>query len=215
MNTIDYGMLARASALYEAQGFKPIEVPWRITEDILNITKPSHVQNKDYMIQGTDKGLIASGEQGFLYLANKGVLPPGKYQTITPCYRNETHDRYHSKQFMKLELIELLDPCSAIELTNARLMQDAVESMARTAKSVMSNLMNEDLLKYLLIVNTGNFDEIAVPGTQQRDVTIMLDREIELGSYGARRTSFATWIYGTGLAEPRFSKAVNEGLQHL
>lgn len=31
-------------------------------------------------------------------------------------------------------------------------------------------------------------------------------RSIELGSYGARRTDFGTWIYGTGIAEPCFSK---------
>lgn len=33
-------------------------------------------------------------------------------------------------------------------------------------------------------------------------------RTIELGSYGVRRAFFGTWVYGTGIAEPRFSKAL-------
>lgn len=32
---------------------------------------------------------------------------------------------------------------------------------------------------------------------------------IELGSYGARQALFGTWLYGTGLAEPRFSKVLH------
>jgi len=31
---------------------------------------------------------------------------------------------------------------------------------------------------------------------------------IEIGSYGIRSCSFLDWIYGTGLAEPRFSRAL-------
>jgi hypothetical protein len=34
---------------------------------------------------------------------------------------------------------------------------------------------------------------------------IMLDG-IEIGSYGHRTCLFCNWIYGTGLAEPRFSR---------
>jgi hypothetical protein len=31
---------------------------------------------------------------------------------------------------------------------------------------------------------------------------------VEIGSYGIRKTSFLEWIYGTGLAEPRFSRSL-------
>lgn len=34
------------------------------------------------------------------------------------------------------------------------------------------------------------------------------DGEIELGSYGIRTCGFLKWIYGTGVAEPRLSKAI-------
>src|SRR5574343_566742 len=129
MSAISYSLLGQAIELYERRGYRQVEVPWRVTTDILNITRPASSQNKDYIIQGTDKGLIASGEQGFLYLANKGVLPPGKYQTVTPCFRNETHDRYHSKQFMKVELIELLTDLETCELIAARLMQERVAAL--------------------------------------------------------------------------------------
>ena len=52
-----------------------------------------------------NKNLIASGEQGFLYLGLKEYLAPGKYVTLTPCFRNESYDLTHSKNFMKVELI--------------------------------------------------------------------------------------------------------------
>lgn len=32
---------------------------------------------------------------------------------------------------------------------------------------------------------------------------------IEVGSYGIRQYKNLFWVYGTGLAEPRFSQAIN------
>jgi hypothetical protein len=34
---------------------------------------------------------------------------------------------------------------------------------------------------------------------------------IEVGSYGRREVGDFTWVYGTGLALPRFSQALNRG----
>ena len=48
---------------------------------------------------------MASGEQSFLYLYLKNFLPKGKYQTVTPCFREEVFDETHTKYFMKNELI--------------------------------------------------------------------------------------------------------------
>ncbi len=217
MSTIDYSLLAKAILFYENAGFKRIEVPWRVTTDILGITKPPGCENKDYIIQGTDKGLLASGEQGFLYLANKGVLPPGKYQTLTPCFRNETHDRHHSKQFMKLELIDLLTPSAALEFNENRLIQQEVEGMANLAKRAFMALKpNSYLHNKMHIINAYNDDPVAMPASQQRDIVITMESgDVELGSYGARKTSFAAWVYGTGLAEPRFSKAMLQAMFEL
>ena len=207
MNTIDYSFIARAIAFYEALGYKQVEVPWRVSIDTVNITKPASVKKDDYIIAGTGKALLASGEQGLLYLANKGMLPPGRYQTATPCFRNESYDRYHSKQFFKVELIELLTG----EVTGADA-HERVHAMVTDARTLFVQLAGTDNRSKIDAFSPDDVDELAMPNTRPIDLCMIMhdDRNIELGSYGARRTSFASWIYGTGLAEPRFSKALAE-----
>ena len=82
---INYGRLDRSIKYYEENGFKRIESPWTVTKAVSAITKPPG--GKDWEIVGKDKVLVASGEQSFLYLYLKGFLPKGKYQTVTPCFR--------------------------------------------------------------------------------------------------------------------------------
>lgn len=219
MNHIDYQKLGQAQAAYEALGYKPVEVPWRVSIDTINVTKPTHAERDDYVIAGTNKALLASGEQGFLYLLLKGFLPVGKYQTITPCFRNEAHDRYHSKQFMKLELIELLaEPIATNE---------QIEAMLHDALGVFKALSDPTHTRIVYEMTHNGLterhpDPTGVRGTRTYDAQVQMPdlnpdataRCIEIGSYGARRCAFGTWIYGTGLAEPRFSRALAE-LQRL
>lgn len=211
-NCIDYELFGLALAHYRSFMFKQVEVPWWVTSDIANITKPTGVpESSNYKLSVNGKCLIASGEQAFLYLANKGHLPFGKYQTVTPCFRNEAYDAYHSKQFMKLELIELLNPYA---MPNSDVtVQEQVIALASAALSFFKERLHA-VADRVQLVKTGVVDPIAVKGTEQLDIVLALKsgREIELGSYGARATSFATWIYGTGLAEPRCTKAYQEAL---
>lgn len=100
---IDYGRLDRSLNFYEKFGFKRIESPWTVTKAISEITKPK--DKIDWEINGKDKVLVASGEQSFLYLYLKGFLPKGRYQTITPCFREDIFDETHTKYFIKNELI--------------------------------------------------------------------------------------------------------------
>lgn len=83
---IDYGRLDRSLAFYKERGFKRIEAPWTVTKAVSLITKPS--DKKDWEITDKQKVLVASGEQSFLYLYLKSFIPPGQYQTITPCFRD-------------------------------------------------------------------------------------------------------------------------------
>lgn len=204
MNCIDYEQLAYAINLYEGFGYKRIEAPWWVTEDIANITKPTGVsESSNYKLSVNGKCLVASGEQSFLYLANKGFLPAGKYQTVTPCFRNESYDAYHSKQFLKLELINLAEEGVYVS-------QDAVVKVARHALSFFKQAAG-GLATHLRLVSTGVKDPLACAKTEQLDIVFELDgQQVELGSYGARETTFAVWVYGTGIAEPRFSKAVRQ-----
>lgn len=198
MNTVDYGYLSRAQQLYELEGYRSIEVPWRVSAGILEITRPAGSLG-DYLIEGSHKGLIASGEQGFMTLMNKGVLPAGRYQTITPCFRNEPYDDIHSKQFMKLELIEILND-----------KQDNLEEypahMIKAARIVFEKLSGICWDQFSITVQNPD-DPLLVSKAYDIELNIK-GRSIELGSYGVRRAHFGTWVYGTGLAEPRFSKTI-------
>lgn len=60
---------------------------------------------------------------------------------------------------------------------------------------------------YLAIVRQDVNDPLLI-GDQFGIELTLTDRTIELGSYGVRRAFFGTWVYGTGIAEPRFSKAL-------
>jgi len=56
------------------------------------------------------------------------------------------------------------------------------------------------------------FNEIRLKetGKDMFDIDAIINgKSYELGSYGIRDCEFLTWIYGTGLAEPRTSSLLN------
>lgn len=172
---IDYKLIGKAVEYYEGRGFENIEVPWMVTEYVDSITRPSNV--KGLKVPLKEKNLIASGEQGFLYLMLKDFLPKGRYQTTTPCFRQDVYDFTHSKVFMKTELID--------------------------TKNVNENSLEEIITSCLEFFET-LFGKGKVFREQQEDGTIDLTFEgIELGSYGIRKHNHMRWVFGTGLAEPR------------
>ena len=108
MTSVNYKILDRSIDFYESRGYKRVESPWLISEGISDMTRPSfaaqyvvHKEGGNVLGDGKRKALVASGEQSFLYMIAKGYLPPGTYQTITPCFRNEPFDETHVKYFMK------------------------------------------------------------------------------------------------------------------
>ncbi len=189
---INYGLIDLASHHYESHGFKRIESPWLVTPEISDITKApglsSYIVRKDNEIK--EKVFVASGEQSFLYLVNKGFLPEsGRFHTITPCMRNDAFDATHTKYFVKLELIDF----------DSRNEIDAVTEI---------NLMIQTALGFFK--KHADSSKLAVEKTTNTEFPswdILLDG-IEIGSYGYRECLFCNWIYGTGIAEPRFSRLV-------
>jgi hypothetical protein len=184
---IDYKRLDNSINFYEERGFKRIESPWTVTKAISAITKP---QGKtDWEIIGKDKVLVASGEQSFLYLYLKGFIPKGKYQTITPCFREEPFDQTHSKYFMKNELI-ITDNVNEKELINViRFCKEFFESELGINVSILKTDQGYDLEC----------------------------KGIEIGSYGIRSCEYLNWIYATGCAEPRMSiikNMIENGISH-
>ena len=180
---INYQNLADSVEFYKECGYTSIEVPWTVTEYVDNITKPA--DRVHYQLMHNKKCLVASGEQGFLYLYLKDYLPKGKFQTITPCFRDEPYDLFHEKCFMKNELIITDD----------------------TSEKMLNKIIDDARAFFAKIIGC-SIDELQIINTSTDD-TISLDinfKNIELGSYGIRETEFIKWIYGTGCAEPRLSK---------
>ena len=110
---INYYILDKSIQYYEEAGFKRIEAPWTVSEQVDNITKPKDIQS--FQLKHNDKCLVASGEQSFLYLYLKNFLPFGQFQTVTPCFRYESFDFLHTKYFIKNELIKT-DIVTIVEL---------------------------------------------------------------------------------------------------
>jgi hypothetical protein len=180
---IDYNLLASSCDYYEIHNFKRIELPWTVTPEIDDITRPT--DSLPFELKHNGKRLIASGEQGFLYQYCKNYLPLGKFQSVTPCYRFESYNFTHQKNFIKNELI-ITD-----EVNN-----DKLDWIIKTAfnffKLHLPDLFHDNL-KVIKI-------------NDSYDIVLVINKiEYELGSYGIRKCEFLKWIYGTGLAEPRFS----------
>ena len=179
---IDFNLIDKSIKFYETNGFVRIEAPWTVTKDVSDITKPA--DRKDFTIKEKDKVLVGSGEQSFLYLILKGFLAPGKYQTVTPCFRDESFDLTHTKYFIKNELI----------ITN-NTSQAALDNLVKCAKEFFSTIVPDKKLLEVIKLGAARYD-IEYDG-------------IELGSYGIRDTQFTKYIYGTGIAEPRTTTAIN------
>lgn len=174
---INYEFIASAVNYYSRLGYEYIEVPWLVSWDAINITRPPHAQP----YQTFSGNLVASGEQSFLEIRNK--LEVGKrYQCVTPCFRDENYDDLHKEWFIKNELIWVVNH----DLPEYFMM------CLEDAKSFFSSYGKVE------IVDTDIGKDLFING-------------IEVGSYGYRGYEKFRWVYGTGVAEPRLSQALNRG----
>lgn len=179
---IDYGIISNSIHFYgDEHGFKRVEVPWTVTKGISNITKPEGAGDFE-LVHNDGKVLVASAEQSFLYQYAKGFLPRGRFQAVTPCFRKESFDSIHTKYFIKNELIDTEN------VTGDNLL-DII--------SIAQQFFDAESQMKTVVVKTGELSY---------DITL---GGIELGSYGIRHCDFLSWIYGTGVAEPRFSSVVD------
>lgn len=168
-----------AQRFYQSLGFPHCEVPWAVSTEAIDITLPSGAT----AVPIKNDHLVGSAEQSFLYLMLMNLLPKGKHQSLTPCFRDEPIDELHQLYFMKLELIDTLN-----------VNQHGLEYMLDCAESFFT-------------LNCG----IEVDRVRTRKGWDILDHKtgIELGSYGIRsHEKVGGWVYGTGLAEPRLSKVI-------
>ena len=174
---IDFSLLQESIFHYEKLGYNRVEVPWLVPPCIDDITRPSNA--RPYEILNLKKRLVASGEQSFLYQYLMGYLPLGRYQAITPCFRDDKVDITHCHQFIKNELIITDSVCTS---SLDEVINDALQFYKR-------------YLPESRVVKTYDGYDIVC-------------RDVEIGSYGMRSCSFLKWIYGTGCAEPRLSSLI-------
>lgn len=194
MNDRPCDMLIDWELLYDAKRFYQqylestyIEVPWIVDPDVAGITTDQNEIDTSY------GRLVGSAEQGFLQLVKEGKIFNKEiiYHSISPCFRADTMDELHERHFMKLELFELLGKTSNEE---KRLREIGGEAF----KFFRGQKLECE------IVPTGNL---------MYDI-VSKNLKIEVGSYGIKSHDFGgdigeiKWVYGTGLALPRFSRSL-------
>jgi len=192
-----YNHLLKAVEYYAKCGFEYVNVPWTVSREAILMTRPPHVLGEpfSYNSGGVDHYPVASAEQSFLQMAmdnwKVNVRPVGSLCALTPCFRNEpVIDDLHQPYFMKVELISW-DQTSHEDLTK----------MIAHAR-----LLFEENLWVDCVPNTDP-DPI---GIEAYDL-VTSHTGIELGSYGIREhPKVGRWLYGTGLAEPRYTYAIEK-----
>lgn len=128
-----------------------------------------------------DEYLVGSAEQGFMDAQNRGSLPAGRYVTLTPCFRREpVVSETHLRHFMKVEMFAS---------------HDARDELAYEFGLLAADFMQRETSHVVELVATTEGYDLEIAG-------------IEVGSYAARTSNGMSWTCGTGLAEPRFSTAV-------
>lgn len=175
---IDWQRLARAHAFFERKGYQYVEVPWAVPEEIVNITLPPG--NTPIAVRGADAVLVGSAEQGFLDIV--------KYATYSLWQEGlyfsispcfrGEPEIYRGHTQLTFMKLELFAPNA---LKSQILLEDAEQFMASEGAQ-------------LVRVNTEHGIDLECAG-------------IEVGSYGVREHHIK-WSYATGLAEPRFSHAL-------
>lgn len=192
MIPINYPLLARAVEFYSKHDFMQIEVPWMVDYVSDRFTRPDGV--KPLYVENAPvnrNNLIASGEQGLIQLVREfDIQENWRCMTVTPCFRPSEEDSLHQTQFMKLELGSLVKQEIAFKT------RDEFRSLARE-----------------FFISEGLETLIESPHASQSDL-VSARCHIEVGSYGVRKHPQANmagyaWVYATGLALPRFEKAID------
>lgn len=103
---ISWGLLSAAIEYYSSRGYRYVEAPWVVPDEIHNLTCPN-----EWVIRSDVGALVGSAEQSFLAMDRSGNLAPGRWQACTPCFRTEVvADDLHQPYFMKVELYDNHSP---------------------------------------------------------------------------------------------------------
>jgi len=172
--------LSTMADYYEECGYRDLPQPWVASSQAINVTLPAGGTSTTL---NDGQILVGSAEQCFIEALLSGDLQPGRWQAITPCFRNEpVFDELHKPYFMKLELIHYM-PRDA---------QASLVAMLDHAYGGFSRLLKHDRPSNIMEQTEINCCDLTLRG-------------VEIGSYGIREHAGHQWVYGTGIAEPRFT----------
>lgn len=179
---IDYRLLGYAVQFYRDCHYTYVEVPWMVDGEFIRATLP---EGSSYRLQVANVQTLENLYDGDFLVgsAEQGFLsldlPPGMYVGCTPCFRDEPKtDLLYQDTFMKVELFNTLPNASVIQTV-----QDAKRFFRR-------------------------FIGVSPDEIETAEGTDLMLAGIEIGSYGERTHGDLRWVYGTGLALPRFSTAL-------
>lgn len=186
-------LLHQAIQWWQEQGFYFVDLPWVVPKAFSDATRPEGSRD----ITTLHGSFVASGEQSFLQLWDAGLLPAGApgYIGWTPCLRDDVLDETHQHGFMKVEWFVPAEPDEPAPQWSPRL---------------HALLALQTALFRALARNTGR--PLAAPlwrcliGPEQVDLMV---GGLEVGSYGRRNFNGRPYFYGTGLALPRFTQALD------
>lgn len=181
VSDINWSFLTRSLDHFRYNGFAPLEVPWLVSEKACRMTCPSFVR-----LQESQPGLflVGSAEQSFLELELQSKLPKGRYVALSPCFRDEpVLDLLHQRHFMKVELY----------------ISKGIND------NTVDNLVEECMRNFSMLIRGHDADLQVVRTQDGYDIEL---NGIEVGSYGLRSVDSLVWVYGTAMAEPRFSIAL-------
>ncbi len=170
----------------EQENAREVPLAWMTPHAYVEVTRPAWAPEQPVTEHGY---LVASGEQTFLQLAEEDRLPKAEcYIGWTPCFRHETFDEQHHFAFLKAEAFAWLDETRPED-------HQLIEWVER-ARRVLQDETEGDICPVPL--EDGSWD-LELNG-------------VEVGSYGIRALPLTgrRYLYGTALAEPRFSFALRQ-----
>ena len=184
---IDLPLLIKAMNYYQSAGYTPLSVPMIVSHEAIGVTLPSNIKAKQHCDGLLNGFYVGSAEQSAYQMLADDSYISGKFMMLTPCQRSEAYlDCHHMETFLKLELVQI----------NTNICTPIIDDVFSFLKKEFSNSeieIVEDLF-----------------GNSSKDINV---NGVEVGSYGYRNFEGNSVQYGTGLALPRISQAINSLLR--
>ena len=185
-------LLHLALQWWQTQGLQYVDLPWMVPSRYADAHRPSFCRD----VPTLHGSFVGSGEQSFLMLREQGLLAGGApgYIGWTPCLRDEAVlDETHQHGFMKAEWYV---PLSRADVSSWR---ERLDEMLAA---------QEMMFRAVALYAEGPIGlriDREETGAAQHDLVV---GGLEIGSYGLRHFEGQSYLYGTALALPRFTQAL-------